>query len=197
MDMSKYYFLQDVISKLHASGADTGGQVPLPRIKAPVEGIIANLLDLLAHIGARGVSLRDLKPDNLLVARPRKEYPRFLNDPAEYVIGLIDIETAVVFGNLHWRRMEQPKLGGTPQYATPSHFFTNDLIHHLYGRVAEVLHLQDWHGLLGVIYKVITNRQLFNKTAATVPGIVRGINAAADETDLGRFAIKASRVFWS
>lgn len=168
------------------------------RSKAPVEGVVANLLELLAHIGAKGVALRDLKPDNLLVAGDRQHYPAFLSRPDEYKIGLIDIETAVIFGTPPGRQIEQPQLGGTPQYATPSHFFTNVLLAKMYGDLHPTLHLQDWHGMTGVIYKVITNRFLFEKTARIVPAIVGKINNSPryDHGAQLSVAVAASRLFW-
>lgn len=167
------------------------------RSKASVEGVVANLLALLAHIGAKGVALRDLKPDNLLVAGDRQYYPAFLGRPDEYKIGLIDIETGVIFGTPPRRHIDQPQLGGTPQYATPSHFFANDLLKNLYGDLHTILHLQDWHGVTGVIFKVITNLFLFEKTARTVPGIVGRINNSRhDNGALLLVAIGASDLFW-
>jgi serine/threonine protein kinase len=195
MDMSKYYFLQNVIEMLHKA-TDSGNKVPFQRIKTPVEGIAANLLVLLAHIASKGVALRDLKPDNLLVAGDRNCFPNFLNKPEEYIIGLIDIETAVVYGNPHLKRIGQPRLGGSPRHATPSHFFTNDLIHQLYGEVADILHLQDWQGTISVIYKVITNHYLFENTALLVPGIVHGIHSSSEAEDIKKIAIETSREFW-
>lgn len=127
MDMSEYYFLQNVTEMLHQAN-DTGDKVPFIRIKAPIEGIVANLLVLLAHLARKGVALRDLKPDNLLVAGDRNSYPHFLREPDEYMIGLIDIETAVIYGNPPRKWINQPILGGSPLYATPSHFFNNELI---------------------------------------------------------------------
>jgi serine/threonine protein kinase len=195
MDMSKYYFLQNVIEMLHKVN-ESGKKVPFQRIKAPVEGIAANLLVLLSHIAIKGVALRDLKPDNLLVAGDRDRYPNFLINPKDYIIGLIDIETAVVYGNPHLKSIGQPGLGGSPRHATPSHFFKNDLIHQIYGEVADILHLQDWQGTISVIYKVITNNYLFENTALLVPGIVQGIHASSDPEDIRKIAIETSREFW-
>jgi serine/threonine protein kinase len=195
MDMSKYYFLQNIIDMLHEA-PDSVNKVPFMRIKAPIEGLVANHLVLLAHINSKGVALRDLKPDNLLVAGDRDNYPHFLSKPDEYLIGLIDIETAVIFGNRHWKSIAQPRLGGSPRHATPSHFFKNDLINQLYGEVSDILHLQDWQGMISVIFKVITNHYIFEKTALLFPGIIHGINASFEEENIRKIAIETSREFW-
>ncbi|MBU0481729.1 MAG: hypothetical protein KKG47_11590 [Proteobacteria bacterium] len=195
MDMSKYYFLQKVITTLHETTA-SGGRVPFLRIKPSLEGIVGNLLNLLARISNKGVALRDLKPDNLLVAGDRNNYPGFLNRPAEYVIGLIDIETAVVYGNPPRKIISQPQSGGTPRYATPSHFFKNNLILHLYGEIADILHLQDWYGTIAVIFKVITARYLFKEAAITLPPIAQKLNALKVAEEVVRFAMDASCYFW-
>jgi hypothetical protein len=141
--------------------------------KASIEGIVTNLLELLAHLQKRRVAMRDLKPDNLLVAGDRDRYPGFLAYPQEYKIGLIDVETAVVLPNSESGAIEQPPLGGTPQYATPSHFFSNEVLAHSYERLSLVLHLQDWHGVISIIYRTITGLPLFEKTARILATIIK------------------------
>ena len=141
--------------------------------KAAMEGIVSNLLELLAHLQKRRVAMRDLKPDNLLVAGDRDRYPGFLAYPQEYKIGLIDVETAVVLPNSGSGAIEQPPLGGTPQYATPSHFFSNEVLADSYESLSTVLHLQDWHGVIGIIYRTITGLPLFEKTARILTTVIK------------------------
>ena len=141
--------------------------------KASMEGIVTNLLELLAHLKKKRVAMRDLKPDNLLVAGDRDRYPGFLAYPEGYKIGLIDVETAVVLANSGSGAIEQPPLGGTPQYATPSHFFSNEVLAHSYESLSMVLHLQDWHGVISIIYRTITGLPLFEKTAKILPTIIK------------------------
>ncbi len=138
-----------------------------------MEGIVTNLLELLAHLKKKRVAMRDLKPDNLLVAGDRDRYPGFLAYPEGYKIGLIDVETAVVLANSGSGAIEQPPLGGTPQYATPSHFFSNEVLAHSYESLSMVLHLQDWHGVISIIYRTITGLPLFEKTAKILPTIIK------------------------
>ncbi len=141
--------------------------------KASMEGLVTNLLELLAHLKKKRVAMRDLKPDNLLVAGDRDRYPGFLAYPEGYKIGLIDVETAVVLANSGSGAIEQPPLGGTPQYATPSHFFSNEVLAHSYESLSMVLHLQDWHGVISIIYRTITGLPLFEKTAKILPNIIK------------------------
>ena len=141
--------------------------------KASMEGIVTNLLELLAHLKKKRVAMRDLKPDNLLVAGDRDRYPGFLAYPEEYKIGLIDVETAVVLTNAGSEGIEQPPLGGTPQYATPSHFFSNEVLAHSYESLAMILHMQDWYGVIGIIYRTITGLPLFVKTAKILTTIIK------------------------
>jgi len=108
-----------------------------------------------------------------LVAGDRDRYPGFLAYPEEYKIGLIDVETAVVLANSSGGAIEQPPLGGTPQYATPSHFFSNEVLAHSYESLSMVLYLQDWHGVIGIIYRTITGLPLFEKTAKILPTIIK------------------------
>ena len=158
-------YQENVKKSIHASA--------FTQNKASMEGIVTNLLELLAHLKKKRVAMRDLKPDNLLVAGDRDRYPGFLAHPEEYKIGLIDVETAVVLADSRSGAMEQPPLGGTPQYATPSHFFSNEVLAHSYESLSMVLHLQDWHGVISIIYKTITGLPLFEKTAKILPNIIK------------------------
>jgi len=143
------------------------------RNKSYMEGVIANLLELLAHLHEKKVAMRDLKPDNMLVAGNKNKYPGFLAYPKEYKIGLIDVETAVILEKSGGKNIQQPPLGGTPQYATPSHFLDNNLLALLYDDLTTTLHLQDWYAIIAIIYRVITGLPLFERTARMMPGIVK------------------------
>ena len=133
--------------------------------KAQMASISVNLLDILAWFQKKRVSMRDLKPDNLFVAGDPQKYPLFLRSAEEFSLGIIDVETAVDFEKSRYVKTKQPLLGGTPFYATPSHFFKNDILTHNFGNLGKTLHLQDWHATLVMIYKVITGELLFDKTA--------------------------------
>jgi hypothetical protein len=158
-------YRENVKKSIHASA--------FTQNKAYMEGIVTNLLELLAHLKKKRVAMRDLKPDNLLVAGDRDRYPGFLAYPQEYKIGLIDVETAVILASSGSGAIEQPPLGGTPQYATPSHFFSNEVLAYRYESLSMVLHLQDWHGVIGIIYRTITGLPLFEKTAKILPTIIK------------------------
>jgi len=148
-------------------------QTAFAQNKGSMEGIITNLLELLAHLGEKKVAMRDLKPDNLLVAGSKSKYPGFLAYPQEYKIGLIDVETAVLLEKVGGKIVDQPPLGGTPEYATPSQFFENTLLAHFYDDLHQILHLQDWYAILAIIYRVITGLPLFDRTAGMMLGILR------------------------
>ena len=143
--------------------------------KGHMEGIITNLLELLAHLHEKKVAMRDLKPDNMLVAGNKDKYPGFLAYPKEYKIGLIDVETAVILEKSGKKTADQPPLGGTPQYATPSHFFDNNLLTQHYDDLTTILNLQDWYAVIAIIYRVITGLPLFERTARMVPGIIKAM----------------------
>jgi serine/threonine protein kinase len=148
--------------------------------KGYMEGIIASLLELLAHLHEKKVAMRDLKPDNLLVAGDKDKYPGFLAYPKEYKIGLIDVETAVILPK-SGKGAAQPPLGGTPQYATPSHFFDNNLLARHYDDLTTILHLQDWYATIAIIYRVITGLPLFDRTAGMMLGILKTMRAHKGE----------------
>jgi serine/threonine protein kinase len=145
--------------------------------KGYMEGIITSLLELLAHLHEKNVAMRDLKPDNLLVAGNKDRYPGFLAYPREYKIGLIDVETAVILAKSGKGIADQPPLGGTPQYATPSHFFPNNLLTRLYADLTAVLYLQDWYAVIAIIYRTATGLPLFERTARTLTGTIKAMRA--------------------
>ena len=159
-------------------------------------GMVTNLLALLAWAGEKKVSLRDLKPDNLLVAGNPDNYPHFLTSPHEYTIGLIDLETAVDFGNSQQSKIPQPQLGGTPFYCTPSHFFPNDLLEEVYGDLPLVLHLQDWHAMIAIIFEIVTGDKLFKDTASQMPMMMKSVmQTAAQNGDLKTKFLHFTRQF--
>ena len=165
--------------------------------KPQMEAVTANLLDILAWFREKRVSMRDLKPDNLFVAGDPARYPIFLKSAQEFSIGIIDVETAVDFEKSEHKKTKQPMLGGTPFYATPSHFIKNDVIIYKFNNLGKILHLQDWHATLIMIYKVITGDLLFEQTARLF-GEVRNLMVNANkpgghQTDVFE---EASRIFW-
>jgi hypothetical protein len=165
--------------------------------RSGMEGLTSNLLDLLARLKHKGVALRDLKPDNLLIAGDPGRYPEFLAHSDDYQIGIIDVETAVVLGTSEPGSTEEPQLGGTPHYATPSHFFRNEVLRNAFKDLARTLHLQDWHAMVVIIYRLITGEVLFDKTAQLVPGIVRTIGKSSGSVpELGDIVEKVSQMFW-
>jgi serine/threonine protein kinase len=166
--------------------------------KAQMASISVNLLDILAWFQKKRVSMRDLKPDNLFVAGDPQKYPLFLRSAEEFSLGIIDVETAVDFEKSRYVKTKQPLLGGTPFYATPSHFFKNDILTHNFGNLGKTLHLQDWHATLGMIYEVITGELLFDKTARLF-GDLREMMIQANKTNGGQsdnIVEEASRTFW-
>ena len=165
--------------------------------KAQMAAITTNLLDVLAWFRKKRVSMRDLKPDNLFVAGDPARYPLFLRSVEQFSLGIIDVETAVDFEKSKYTKTKQPLLGGTPFYATPSHFIKNDILSQKFGNLGKILHLQDWHATLVMIYKVITGELLFNQTAKLFVEL-RNMMIQANQPDAGKGEIfeEASRMFW-
>ena len=165
--------------------------------KIQIAAITANLLDMLAWVGEKKVSMRDLKPDNLFVAGDPVKYPLFLKSARDFSIGIIDVETAVDLENYGEDKISQPLLGGTPYYATPSHFVKNEVLSRKFDCLGDILHLQDWHATLVMIYKTITGNLLFEQTARLF-GEIRGLMVEANRSDRRRSDVfeEASRIFW-
>ena len=165
--------------------------------KAQMGSIISNLLDLLAWLRKKRVAMRDLKPDNLFVAGDPEKYPLFLKTANQFTLGIIDVETAVDFERSRNNVIDQPLLGGTPFYATPSHFFRNDQLNRIYKNVRKVLHLQDWHAILVMIFKTVTGELLFDQTAKVFVEIKNRIqDAHIRNLPPHRVYDEVSRIFW-
>ncbi len=165
--------------------------------KPSMEGLVTNLVELLARLRDRGVAIRDLKPDNLLVAGDPRKYPAFLSRSNEYEIGLIDVETAVILDTSEVRKTGQPPVGGTPHYATPSHFFENEVLRNTFQDLTDIFYLQDWHALIVIIYKVITGEYLFEKTVQLLPGMVEIVERSSGSAEgLSDVMENVSEMFW-
>jgi serine/threonine protein kinase len=165
--------------------------------KPQMAGIITNLLDLLAWLRTRRVAMRDLKPDNLLVAGDPAKYPLFLMNPDEYELGIIDVETAVDFEKSKDGRIKQPLLGGTPFYATPSHFFSNAVLSEAFDNLSKILHLQDWYATMVMIFKAATGELMFQQTARFFADIRNKIKSGQMEGLLdAEIVADVSRAFW-
>jgi len=165
--------------------------------KPQMAGIITNLLDLLAWLRTKRIAMRDLKPDNLLVAGDPSKYPLFLMKADKYELGIIDVETAVDFEASRNRKVAQPLLGGTPFYATPSHFFSNEILSAAFHNLNLILHLQDWHATLVMVFKTVTGELLFKKTAMLFADIRNQIkNGRMDGLPDAEIVADFSRTFW-
>ncbi|MGD8898966.1 MAG: hypothetical protein PVF39_02755 [Desulfobacterales bacterium] len=165
--------------------------------KPQMAGIIANLLDLLAWLRMKQVAMRDLKPDNLFVAGNPSKYPLFLMNADEYELGIIDVETAVDYQRKKNRKLKQPLLGGTPFYATPSHFFSNAVLYESFRDLNKILHLQDWYATLVMIFKTVTGELMFQHTARLFADIRNKIKFGQIEGMLEtEIVADVSRAFW-
>ncbi len=165
--------------------------------KLQMEGVIANTLELLAWLMQKGIAIRDIKPDNLLVAGDTERYPYFLSSPDAFRIGLIDVETAVDFAPESGNTIIQPPLGGTPFYATPLHLFKNSTIVAVYRDLRRALYLQDWFAVVAMIYGTIIDEYLFLKTAKQVVALTRMIQQAIKSARPMEQLIKtANQRFW-
>ena len=166
--------------------------------RTQLESLSTNTLDLLAWIGKKGLALRDLKPENLFVAGNPDEYPLFLADSANFSIGLIDVETAVVMDADNPGSMPQPQLAGTPLYATPSHLMSNVVLLEVYPDLAVVLHAQDWYATMAIIFKIFTGENLFPTTARVFPEILKQLKLVDPAgPDLSTDIAAINRLFWN
>jgi serine/threonine protein kinase len=171
--------------------------VALNRYLPRMISITYNLLDLLTWLGEKGVAVRDLKPDNLLVVGDPDKYPFFLNDAKDYTIGLIDLETAVDFQASGFIPLKQPILGGTLYYATPSHFLPNKLVEGRFGDIRRIFYLQDWYASLAIIYELVVGDYLFKTTARRLNQAMKAAKKEGDGKAGLALLLKHARTdFW-
>ncbi len=189
---------KDEVSSYRRTISEYVSNIHLEQNKSQMAGIITNLLDLLAWLREKQVSMRDLKPDNLLVAGDPSRYPGFLRSADEYSLGIIDVETAVDFERSKYKKTQQPLLGGTPLYATPSHFFLNEILDQAYNNSRKILHYQDWHAMVVMIFKVVTDDLLFQQTARLFGYIKDKIRDSQEDSTRQAEVIKEiSKTFWN
>ncbi len=171
--------------------------VTVSQNKRQFDSLITNILDLLAWLRDKEVAICDLKPDNMIVAGDQSRYPEFLNSANEYTAGLIDVETAVAYSENGGRKIQQPIVGGTPSYATPSHLVKNPTLRTLYGNLARTFYLQDWYAAVGIIFEVITGESLFRQTGKMIIGMKSALFKHIDDVNTQKELYKkASRIFW-
>lgn len=164
--------------------------------KTQIQCICTNLIELLSWLHIKKVAMRDLKPDNLIVVGDPSKYPQFLKSSEAFQIGLIDVETAAYI-NPKGGQIEQPKLGLTPIYATPSHMLINEILGVLYADPVYILQLQDWQAIVGMIYKTVTGEHLFYRAAGNIGAITKEIPCYFDDIPkLIEFSMSASARFW-
>ncbi len=157
--------------------------------KTKAKAITKNILRLLAVMNTKGVAIRDLKPDNIFVIGDS----RF----AEFSMGLIDFETAMLLRPYQDEDILQPMMAGTPSYATPSHLFKNEVLTELLTDLPRVMHHQDWYAMMVMIYHTITGDRLFDETRKMLPKIGKIVhNPLPDGMTIQKFFKYCSRTFW-
>jgi serine/threonine protein kinase len=166
-----------------------------------IGALVANTLHLVTWLNGRRIALRDLKPENLLVVGDTDDAATFLKRRELFRLGLIDLETAAarnVEGDTPGL-LAAPKPGGTPLYATPSHFVTYEMLGRIYSHPFFILMEQDWYAAIAICFKAVTGEHLFNGTAGLFPAMVEMLSGADpdDPEGFGNLFSKLSWVFWS
>ena len=165
--------------------------------RCQISGIVTSILRMLAELREKKAAIRDLKPENIFVAGESSNIALALAQREDVFLGLIDFETAVSIDAKKSKRLDQPLLGGTPSYATPSNFVPNEIIDELYGDIARVLHLQDWQACLCMIYSSVVGETLFVRTRGSLYQIINAMKKGVDEGDSFANVFKKNNyAFW-
>ena len=169
----------------------------LKQNNAKIQSICSRMIELLAWLFFKDVAIRDLKPDNILVAGDPSKYPQFLSSANDFELGLIDVEIAVFVGAKN-NAIDQPKLGWTPFYATPTHMFINDVLKDLFDDIGYILKLQDWYAIVAMIFQAVTDKKMFVRTAAVLASLGKELPLYFNnQVEMTMFAKKASVKFWN
>ncbi len=143
--------------------------------------ICSALLELFTLLRNRGIAIRDLKEGNIFISE---------NFFDKGILDLLDFETAIIYSNPHGdRRIPQPRLGGTPTRATPSLWFTNDILSQYYGDLDRSLYLPDLYAIVEIIYFAILREPLFRKGKEVLIDIFRVLEG---ELDMEYFRMKTA-----
>jgi hypothetical protein len=87
--------------------------------------------------------------------------------------------------------------GGTLSYATPSHFFKNETLTAIHRDLPLLLHLQDWHACVAIIYTVITGDMLFKGSKSLLTPLLQTAKRAQRiDHDLGAAYVEGNLAFW-
>jgi hypothetical protein len=169
----------------------------LKQHNSQISSMVINLLNLLFWLSEKKLAMRDLKPDNLLIAGNPSKFPQFLGSANMYSIGLVDVETTVSYDVSEKNAIWQPPLGGTPSYSTPTHQLTNDTIRKVYKNLPLILHMQDWYATVGMIYQTVIGERLFDKTAKNLLNLKKTIREQSRKARNPQAVLKeASHSFW-
>ncbi len=168
-------------------------EISFVRNRPKMAAIITNLMDLLVEMGEKHVAMRDLKPDNLIIIGDPEDYPGFLLRPEDFSIGIIDLETAVITRVAFGEEIKQPKLGGTPFYATPSHLMLNSMLRSYYTDLEVILRMQDWFAMIGIIFRIITSEHVFIQTSRELPKLQHQILKGHGRPEAIRYV---NSIFW-
>lgn len=159
--------------------------------------IVSAILKLLAFLRKKKVSVRDLKPDNIFLTLNSTDNSTAFAPKQKVHLGLIDLETSVSIDATKLKKLGQPLPGGTPSYATPSNFVQNIVLERLFKDVPRILHLQDWHACICMIYVTITGEVLFTCCKNLLYNFVNTVqNMQGDTTAVLSLFKKQNRLFW-
>jgi serine/threonine protein kinase len=166
--------------------------------KTLISSIIAGILRLLALLKEKQVAVRDLKPDNIFIAENSSE-DSFLPEKGKPLpLGLIDLETAIAIDVTKIKKLEQPLPGGTPSYATPSNFVSNESLKEFYEDVPGILHLQDWHASLCMVYLAVSGESLFETSKNLIYEFVKTFQKTGmGEEELIAIFKEKNFLFWN
>ncbi|MBU1998562.1 MAG: glycogen/starch/alpha-glucan phosphorylase, partial [Candidatus Omnitrophica bacterium] len=133
----------------------------LPVIKLLIEECVR----VLFALKKAKIAIRDLKAANLYINILKSDRPIEAGNIES--LGVIDLELAILLDEINNRPIP---LGGTLYHANASQFIIVEALREIYkeSRLPNIIILQDWYAMTGIIYNIITGNNLFEQAAVSI-----------------------------
>jgi len=175
-----------------------------------IKSLIIKKLELLAFLEKKGLVIKDMKSDGLLIV-PKDPTANFTTtiDTGEFDFGLLDVEYGTFWKDTNGKpfpvdRIEQPGCAYTPRIGTITHIFFNSILSDALGNnLGRIFKLQDWYAGINFIYQAATlykftkGERIFQKTGANLNRLVEKIASKAGKQQPVEIFKELSLGFWN
>ncbi len=174
-----------------------------------VESLILKKLELLSYLEKKGLVIKDLKSDGILII-PKDPTVNFMKavNMGEFDFGLLDVEYAVFWKDrneklLPINQLDQSGFAYTAYIGTLSHIYPNSILSETLGDPGRILKLQDWYAAISFIYQVaslykfVKSPRLFSETGFNLNQLIKKANEKAGKLLPSEIFKELSLDFWN